>query len=500
MPPLHDVERRKLIAQAYDAELLRDAGQSIIQQLGDHLREVHDGRGPVHPWCDPEENIRRAGAWLQSDQSSHRSHADLVRHLEQLAETSLARGQNLHHPHYIGHQVPAPVPLAGLFDAAMAVTNQVQGVYEMGPWAVSVERAVVDRLGERIGFAKGEFSGLVTSGGSLANLTALLTARNLKLSESWSRGVGAGESGAPPVLVTHREAHYCVDRTAGILGLGTDQVLRVDLDDQRRMDPAELRSVLARCERQGSPVVAVIAVAGATPTGAYDPLEEIADICQQHGVWMHVDAAHGGAACFSRQHRHLVRGLSRADSVVFDAHKMMFMPALCAVVLYKNARDRFATFQQSAPYLFDPSAPGMAEYDNAMVTIECTKRAAALGLWAVWSTFGDPLFEALVDEVFETAQTLHQLIEASDDFEAYCRPTANIVVFRFLPPGHENKTPEALDELQLAARRRVLQSGEVYLTQTRLEGRVYLRCTIMNPLTERRHLVASLEALRYGDQ
>ena len=147
-----------------------------------------------------------------------------------------------------------------------------------------------------------------------------------------------------------------------------------------------------------------------TAVGAFDPLDPIADLCTQYGVWLHVDAAHGETLCLSRKHRHLDKGLHRADSVVLDAHKLRFVPAVCALVFYRNPKHRFRAFEQSAPYLFDPSAPDMSEYDNGMVTFECTKRSAALGLWGTLAVFGTQLFEQLVDHVFATAACLATLL------------------------------------------------------------------------------------------
>ena len=125
----------------------------------------------------------------------------------------------------------------------------------------------------------------------------------------------------------------------------------------------------------------MVACACATPTGAFDPLNDIADVCAEHGVWLHVDAAHGGAAVLSDRHRHLVAGLERADSVVWDAHKMLFVPGLCAFVLYRDKAHRFEAFQQDAPYLFDPTAPGLAEYDSGMKTVSAPSapRLSAVG-------------------------------------------------------------------------------------------------------------------------
>jgi len=387
-----------------------------------------------------------------------------------------------------------------LFDAVTTMTNQVMAIYEMGPWATAIERAVVNRLGETIGFPAGQFTGLVTSGGSLANLTALLTARNVSLGKSWSQGLTSFSSTSTPVLVTHAEAHYCVTRSAGILGIGTEKVVYVPLDERRRMDVDKLDTILSDLRLKNVPIVAVSAAACATPTGAFDPLVDIADVCRRHEVWLHVDAAHGGAACFSKKYRHLVEGLSLADSVVCDAHKMMFMPALCALVFYRNPEHRYAAFQQAAPYLFDPSAPGMAEYDNGISNLECTKRAAAMGLWGIWSLFGSRLFEALVDSTFDLSQKFYETLLAQDDFEPLCRPECNIVVFRYLPAELRDRSPAEIDQFQLQLRRAVIESGDFYLVQTRLDGRSYLRTTLINPLTTAKHLQGLLDCLRERGQ
>ena len=260
------------------------------------------------------------------------------------------------------------------------------------------------------------------------------------------------------------------------------------LDADRRMDVDALDRILLDLRAQSVPVIAVVAVAGSTPVGAFDPLQEIHEVCRRHDVWLHVDAAHGGGVVFSDRHRLLAEGLHLADSVVMDAHKMLFMPALCAFVFYKNKADRYCAFQQSAPYLFDPSAPDMAEYDNGVVTLECTKRAAALGLWGVWSMFSPQLFAAMVDKVFSVAQAYYELLREHPDFVPFAQPVSNILVFRYLPRELSSSDPEQIDALQLGLRRNINRNGKAYLTQTVIDGRAYLRSTIMNPMTERVHL------------
>ena len=481
---------RERIEAAFDPELLGTAGDRLVERVVGHLRDLRAGQGPVLNWTEPSELVDEASATL-------RQPADpglLTERFDALVRQALDNGINLHHPHYVGHQVAASVPLAGLFDALGSITNQVMAVYEMGPWATAVERALVEELGRRIGWAPGSFAGLVTHGGSLANLTALLTARNVALGGAWTRGAGA--DGPAPVVVVHADSHYSIARAVGILGIGTDNLLRAPLDERRRMDPVALDELLGELEQEGRPVIAVSAAACATPIGAFDPLVEIAEICRQRGVWLHVDAAHGGSACFSAKHRHLVEGLELADSVVMDAHKMMFMPALCAFVFYREAAHRFAAFEQDAPYLFDPAAPGVADYDSGLKTVECTKRAAAFGLWGVWSMFGPQLFSDLVDITYGLGAAFYQKLVEAPDFQPLHEPQCNIVAFRYVPDELREAPAEELGRFQLELRREIIESGAFYLVPTKSDGIGALRVTLINPLTTPDDLDALLDELR----
>ena len=468
----------------YDPQRFQAAAQEWTELLSAHMAKVMDRQPPVLNWAEPEANIAEAERWL--DRSAPR--------FGEIVQQMLDRGHNLHHPRYIGHQVPAPVPIAGLFDAVGAVTNQVMAIYEMGPWATAVERALVNRLGEQVGWQRDSFAGVVTHGGSLGNLTGLLTARNVTLGGAWEEGLT--NNAARAVIVVQADAHYSVARAAGIIGLGTQNVRRAALDERRKLDPQKLDEQLAELISQGHRVVAVSACACATPIGAFDPLRDIAVVCRKHGVWMHVDAAHGGAALMSRRYRHLLDGVDQADSIVWDAHKMMFMPALCAFVLYRDKRHRFETFRQEAPYLFDPSAPGMAEYDSGMLTLECTKRAAAFGLWGTWSLFGPTLFEDLVDVTFDLGRVFYEKLLAAEDFVPLHEPECNIVAFRHVPAAMKSAPPETLGAFQRELRRRLIESGRFYIVQTNHGGVGALRVTIINPLTTAHDLDDLLATLR----
>jgi L-2,4-diaminobutyrate decarboxylase len=477
------------VKEAYSAATFAAAAEIWQQTLSGHLQRVTAGNSRVLNWNEPASAIQLAEEILHS--GNENSGQSLTERFQWLLNETLARGQNLHHPHYIGHQVPASVPLAGLFDAIGSVTNQVMAIYEMGPWSTAVEHALVRTLCRKVGWNADSSTGLLTHGGSLANLTALLTARNVVLPQSWEHGTPANA-----VLVAHADAHYCVTRSAGILGLGTRQVVRARLDSRRRMCPNALDDTLSRLRRDNQPVIAVSACACATPIGAFDPLKDIADVCQRHDVWLHVDAAHGGSLLMSRRLKHILDGIDQADSVVWDAHKMLFVPALCAAVLYRDKAHRFETFRQDAPYLFDPSEPGMAEIDSGMRTIECTKRAAGFGLWGLWSLMGERVFEEMVDHVCQLGQDLHNMLQEAPDFEPLHVPECNIVVFRHIPRQLQDTTEESVDRFQRTLRLALIRSGQFYIVQTQLDGHAALRVAIMNPVTTQADLCELIDTLR----
>ena len=175
---------------------------------------------------------------------------------------------------------------------------------------------------------------------------------------------------------------------------------------------------------------------------------------------------------------------------------MLFVPALCAFVFYKDKAHRFEAFRQEAPYLFDPSAPGLADFDSGLKTIECTKRAAALGLWGVWSMFGPELFADMVDVTFDLGRTFYEKLAAASDFQPLHEPECNIVAFRYIPEELSDVPSEQLGQFQLDLRRDIIRSGEFYIVPTKVNGVGALRCTIINPLTEETHLDELMDTLR----
>jgi L-2,4-diaminobutyrate decarboxylase len=454
-----------------------------------YLRESQAGAPPLR-WKHPTDLIDLAARALQVGASEPDAG------FGELARLFLSEGHRLHSPHYMGHQVAVPIPAAGLFEVLGGFTNQGGAVYEMAPLATAIERVMVQRLSGLIGGPPGTFDGFATHGGSLANLTALVTARNLRYPGLWEAGVVALDR--RPAILVSRDSHYSVARAAGILGLGSRQVIPVPLDDRRRMRAGAASEALAGARANGLDVFAIVAASGSTPVGAFDPLDELADLAAREGLWLHVDGCHGASVLVSHRHRHrhLVAGVERADSLAWDAHKMLFVPALSTYLFYRNPAHSFATFSQDAPYLFDPEAPGLSAFDGAIRTVECTKRALSIGLWAAWTLHGEALFRDLVDVTLGLGRMFYELLREQPDFAPVHEPQANILCFRHLPERLRGATTESISAFQQALRRRLVEKGHYYITSTRLDGNMVLRVTLMHPLTERRHLEGLLAELR----
>ena len=468
-PALGDVPAA--IRDAYDPDRFRGAAQAIVETLAAYLARAEARELPVLPPLDPPGTV---AAWAGIPQEGGADPAALV-------ARALEASNHLHHPRFVGHQVSVPLPLAAAVEAVSALLNNGMAVYEMGPVGVAVERAALRWMAGKLGLPEGA-SGVFTSGGSAGNLTALLAARQAKAGfDPWNDGLQAGP---PLAILASIQAHYSVGRAAQILGLGKRGFEPVPVDAAFRLRPDALGAAFDRAVAAGRRPIAVVASACSTATGSFDPLDAIADFCEARGLWLHVDGAHGAAAALSPRHRQLLRGVERADSVVWDAHKLLLVPALSTAVLFKDGARSGQAFAPDAPYLFEDHEA--AAYDVGARTLECTKRMLALPLYVALHTYGERLFEAFVERAFDLGAAFARLLRGAGDFEVPVEPACNIVCFRHLPGGVAD-----LDAHQARVRAKLLASGAFYLVQVRLPAGLFLRVTLQNPLTT----VADLEAL-----
>lgn len=472
---------RDRAAAAYDAERFRRQGHELVDQLADYLARATRGEGlPVLPWAPPAENVARFPGTFPEEPTGE---------LSSFMERVLAHSHHLHHPRYVGHQVSSPLPMAALCDFVSALLNNGMAVYEMGPVSTAMEHNVVRWMAGQLGLPESA-GGVLTSGGSAGNLTALLAARQAKAGyDAWTGGSTAG----PPLTVLVAEtAHYCIARSTKVMGWGAGGVTPVPVDANFRLRPDALDGALTAAIRAGRRPIAVVASAGSTATGAFDPLDAVADFCARHGLWFHVDGAHGASAVLSPQFRGQVKGIERADSVVWDAHKMMMVPALVTAVLFREASRSSEAFAQEASYLFQ-GQDTRRWHDVGLRTLECTKEMMALKLYTCLSLLGTRLFSEYVTATFELSRRFAERLQASGDFEVAVTPDCNIVCFRHTPQG---LPPSEWDALQSRLREQLITRGDFYLVQTTLPKGVYLRTTIINPLTTDADLDALMEAVR----
>jgi L-2,4-diaminobutyrate decarboxylase len=466
------------LRSAFDPERFRREGHALVDQLANYLGSATTRTGPVLPWVDPENGLAR---WPEMPPELPATS------LSELMTRVLAESNHLHHPRYVGHQVTSPLPSSALVHLASALLNNGTAVYEMGPVSVPLERRALAWMARQAGMPESA-DGILTSGGSVGNLTALLAARQAASGRDvWDEGLAGSR---PLAILVPDETHYCVKRAAQILGLGKAGIFSIPVDDRFRLRPEALADTFTTAEGTGRQVFAVVASAGSTSTGAFDPLEAVAEFCRDRGVWFHVDGAHGASAVLSPKYRHLTAGLGQADSLVWDAHKMMLLPALLTAVLFRDGQRSYDTFSQRADYLLRHH--GREEWWNpAHRTLECTKRMMGLELWAALALQGTRMFSDYVTRMFDLGRTFAAMLEDADDFELAVEPDCNIVCFRHVPADFQD-----LDGHQERVRARLVAEGSFYLVQTRLRGHVHLRVTLINPLTTESDLEALLHAIR----
>jgi len=467
----------------------RDA-TAAVRTLDAFLRASQAGDGPV---------IR------QPPLSELAASLELTRHiaeggltgerLQAFLERYLAAATRLHHPGYLAHQVAAPEPNAAIGSLVDGLTNNPMNIYEMGPGAAAIEFVLVGWMLGKVGWTPPPLppdraapgacgGGALTHGGSLANLTALAAARAAASPSAWRDGV-RGDL----VVVAPRAAHYSIARAVGILGLGQRALREAPCDDDGRILPDRLPALLDTLAAEGKRIMAVVAGSCSTAVGVYDHLRELGSLCRDRGLWLHVDGAHGASALLSPTLRDRLDGVEQADSLVWDAHKMLRTPALCAAVLVRDHRHLDGAFQQEASYLFHAKdEPG---FDFMPRTVECTKSGMGLKLFLALAAGGEGALARYVERQTALAGQVAERLARQPGFEVAVRPESNIVCFRL----------DGDDARQLELRRRLLAEGRHYLSTTDFRGRRWLRLALMSPATgldEIERLVVDLQRISAG--
>jgi glutamate/tyrosine decarboxylase-like PLP-dependent enzyme len=457
----------------FDSETRRRLGYRLIDQIDSFFSSLPDR--PVQLPLEQRTYGPRHDALPE-----HGEDAEQV--LDELCRDMVEKGFHVPSANYFGLMNPTPTYMGVLAEALVAGLNPQLATLARSQLASKIELETMRWIGERVGWP-GEFNGTFTSGGNEANFSGLALALASKFPEAVEEGVAA-IGGAPPVLYASAEAHHSLDKSAGLLGIGRKALRRIAVNDAAQLDPEMLVRSIAQDLATGRKPFCVVATAGTTNSGTVDDLPAISEICRQHQLWLHVDGAYGGVAIFSDQHRDLVRGIERADSITVDPHKWMAMPFAAGVILTSHPEILERAFSVAAPYM--PKAAGAQLPDNSRISTQWTRRMNSLKLWLTLRVHGRQAYEELIDRQLKLSRSFVAWVKASGDFELAVPPMLPIVTFRLKPAGRNSQ--QAADHDAIVDE--VTRDGGRWISETRVRGESVLRMMVISYLTEERHLQA----------
>ncbi|NJD19546.1 MAG: aminotransferase class V-fold PLP-dependent enzyme, partial [Gemmatimonadetes bacterium] len=382
------------------------------------------------------------------------------------------------HPRFFAFVPSSPTWPGVVADFLAAGFNTFQGTWLESAGPSQIELVVTDWFRQWVGYPEGA-GGLFTSGGSAASLDALVAARE---------AAGAPERAA---VFMSDQSHSALERAARIVGVRPAGIRKVPSDASFRMRVDQLEAAIAGARREGFFPIAVCANAGATSTGAVDPLEDMAALCEREGIWLHVDGAYGGFAVITERGRELFRGIERADSIVLDAHKWLFQPFEAGCLLVRDVRTLEAAFRVLPEYLQDTRL-GMEHVNFCDRGLQLTRSFRALKVWMSVQTFGMAAFRAAVARGMEFAARAGEHVRSSRLLELLSPPSLGVVCFRANPGGLGEA---ALEELNDAVQARIIGSGSAMMSSTRLKGTYALRLCILSHRTAWRDVEETLEAV-----
>ena len=415
---------------------------------------------------------------------------------ERFARDVVPHAMNIPSPRYFGLFNPTPLPVAVWADALISALNQNAAAWRNAPSASAIEARVLRWLCELIGYGPEAF-GTLTSGGSEANLVGLKCARDRAVEGARDGGLRSSSARGELLVYASEQSHYSFVKSTDMLGLGRGALRKIDTDARFHIRTDVLRRTIERDLAEGHTPVCVAGAAGATSTGVVDPLDELADIAREFGLWFHVDAAYGGALAFSEEHRARLKGIERADSVTIDPHKWMFVPFECGALLVRGGgRVLRDAFDITPEYLSEDRGGADVEYDFFRYGQLGTRRAMALKVWMALKTVGVRGYARAVERQIELVKHLAARFDELEEFERVGEVETALCCVRFLPAEARARSGEEQDELQRALQRRVEQSGGAWLATTVLHGRRALRINVNSFLTERRHVDYLVELLR----
>jgi glutamate/tyrosine decarboxylase-like PLP-dependent enzyme len=411
--------------------------------------------------------------------------ADVDAVLDQLQRDVWSNIGNVQHPRFFAF-IPSPSNFVSVMaDALTSGFNPFAGNWLEGSGPAQIELVTVDWLREIAGMPE-TAGGLFVSGGSVANLTALATARRARLD---------GRSN-DAVIYYSDQTHNSIEKALRVLGFAARQIRKLVSDDDYRLPVESLRCAVADDRASGRRPFCVIANAGATNTGAIDPFDDLADLCSREDLWLHVDGAYGAAAALSERGKRLLAGMGRANSLSFDPHKWFFQPFEIGCVLARDASLLKATFNTMAEYLEDTKRAEDVEINFYDYGVQLTRSFRALKLWLSLKTFGAAAFREAIDRGFAMAEFAERLLRESGRWQIVSPATMGIVTFRYVAEGRAESEVNEIHRRMVEA---MAADGFAFANSTALRGRTVMRLCTINPRTTEEDIRATIEQLeRFG--
>ena len=379
-------------------------------------------------------------------------------------------------PHYYGYITGGGNQVAILAEMVSAALNQNNLKWHSSPISTEMEKLVIKWVSQFIGYSE-KAAGAILDGGSTANFNCMAVARkNMAPKESSTEGL----YGVKPMTVyVSEQGHSSFDKAVDVLGIGTNNLRKIPVDDQFQIRADLLEEAIIEDKNQGKNPICVIGIAGTTNSGAVDNLKELADISERHKLWYHVDAAYGGPAALLPSVAHLFEGMDRADSVVINPHKWLYVPFEAACILVKEPENLRRTFSFIPDYLLSNSEEE-PRTDLMEYQLPLTKSFKSLKVWMTLKAYGSNRLMKTIQLDIDHAKHLEKIVNQSEDFEMLAPVPLSIACFRYTPSGIEE---EGIEELNQKLAHHIEQDGRIFLTSTKINGKTALRTCFINPRT-----------------
>lgn len=401
--------------------------------------------------------------------------------IERAIEYFLKDSLSVHHPQCVAHLHCPSLVVSQAAEVLINATNQSMDSWDQSPSATIIEMKLIEWLRTQVGYQAGD-AGVFTSGGTQSNLMGLMLARDAffaRQGHSIQQDGLVGNLRKIKVLCSEN-AHFSVQKNMALLGLGYQCVTQVKTDEFARMDLNDLREKVAQAQASGDQILAIVATAGTTDAGAIDPLRAIAELAAEHQIWVHVDAAWGGALLLSEKYRNYLDGIELVDSITLDFHKQFFQTISCGAFLLKEER-HYELMRYQAAYLNSEFDEAAGVPNLVSKSLQTTRRFDALKLWMGLEALGQKQYAAIIDHGVTLAQEVAQYVTSEAALELVMKPQLASVLFRYRPEQLAGSSDAAIALLNQKIGDALLESGRANVGVTEHNGVTCLKLTLLNP-------------------